>query len=51
MDWPVFIRMDDPPGAPPLLGLGGVVGLCRWTFDGTPTPDAPFGTFTLDDIR
>ena len=51
MEWPVFIRMDDPPGAPALLGLGGVVRLCRWVIDGTPTPDEPFGFLAIDDLR
>jgi len=51
MDWPVMIRMDDPPGAPPLLGLGGVVRVCRWVIDGTLTPAEPFGVLTMEDLR
>jgi hypothetical protein len=51
MDWPVMVRMDDPPGAPALLGLGGVIRVCRWTFDGTPTPEEPFGTLVMEDLR
>jgi hypothetical protein len=48
LDWPVRIHEDRPFGSPLLLGLGGVIEDCRWIFDGTPRPDAPFGVFLLD---
>lgn len=50
-DWPVLFRVGMPLGLPSILGLGGVVGSCRWAFDGTPLPDSPHGTLTLEDIR
>jgi hypothetical protein len=50
-DWPVLFRMDAPAKVPPTLGLGGVVKTCRWIFDGSYAPDAPFGHLTLEDIR
>ena len=50
-DWPVLFVPGLPTTVPPLLGLGGVVTTCRWTFDGRPTPAAPFGGLTLDDTR
>lgn len=50
-DWPVLFRVGAPPGTPSILGLGGVVKTCRWTFDGTYAPDAPHGYLSLDDIR
>jgi hypothetical protein len=50
-DFPILFRVNAAPTAPTLLGLGGVVKLCRWTFDGSPTAAEPYGTLTLDDIR
>lgn len=50
-DWPVLFRVDAPLGVPAILGLGGVVKTCRWTFDGSYSPDSPFGSLSLDDIR
>jgi hypothetical protein len=50
-DFPILFRVNAAPTTPTLLGLGGVVRLCRWTFDGTPTAVEPYGTLTLDDIR
>jgi hypothetical protein len=50
-DWPVLFRANLAPGAPPLLGLGGVVPTCRWTFDGTFSPQSPYGYLTLEDVR
>jgi hypothetical protein len=50
-DWPVLFRVDAPVGVPPILGLGGVVNTCTWTFDGRPTPESPFGLLTLEDTR
>lgn len=51
LDFPILLRADAPAGTPPLLGLGGVIRLCRWTFDGRPTPHEPYGSLTLDDTR
>jgi hypothetical protein len=50
-DWPVLFRVDSDPASPNLLGLGGVIQTCRWTFDGTWSTSAPYGTLTLEDIR
>ena len=50
-DWPVLFRVDAPSHVPPILGLGGVVKTCRWTFDGSYSPATPYGVLTLDDIR
>jgi hypothetical protein len=50
-DWPVLFRVDAPVGVPSILGLGGIVKTCRWTFDGSYSPDSPYGFLTLDDIR
>lgn len=50
-DWPVLFRVNTPRGTPSILGLGGVVHTCRWTFDGTPAPAAPYGSLALEDIR
>ena len=50
-DWPVLFRVGTPLGVPPILGLGGILKTCRWTFDGSYSPDAPYGTLTLEDIR
>ncbi len=50
-DWPVLFRVGAPLGVPSILGLGGIVKTCRWTFDGRYSPTSPFGYLTLDDIR
>ncbi len=50
-DWPVLFRVDGPEGVPPILGLGGVVNTCRWTFDGSYSIESPYGHLTLEDIR
>jgi hypothetical protein len=50
-DWPVLFRVDTPIEVPSILGLGGVVKVCRWTFDGGYSPDAPFGNLLLEDVR
>jgi hypothetical protein len=53
--WPILFRMmaptPNPPAIKPVLGLGGVIPECRWTFDGTYTPEHPLGSLLLDDIR
>ena len=50
-DWPVLFRVGGPLGSPSILGLGGVIGICSWHFDGTYSPDAPYGALTLTDAR
>lgn len=50
-DWPVLFRVGAPLGVPSILGLGGIVKTCRWTFDGSYSPDSPYGYLTLEDIR
>jgi hypothetical protein len=50
-DWPVLFRVGAPLDVPSILGLGGVVKTCRWTFDGSYSLDAPYGYVTLEDIR
>lgn len=50
-DWPVLFRVGAPLGVPSILGLGGVVKTCRWTFDGSHAPDSPYGYLTLEDLR
>jgi hypothetical protein len=50
-DWPVLFRVGAPLGLPSILGLGGVVKTCRWTFDGSYSFDTPYGYLTLEDIR
>ena len=50
-DWPVLFRPGLPLTVPPLLGLGGVIATCRWTFDGQYDPDTPFGHVLFDDSR
>lgn len=50
-DWPVLFRPGLPLSIPPLLGLGGVIGTCVWTFDGRYDPDTPFGHLLMDDAR
>ena len=50
-DWPVLFRVGAPLDVPSILGLGGVVKTCRWTFAGSYSPDSPYGYLTLDDIR
>ncbi len=50
-DWPILYRVNTSPDVPPVLGLGGVVKTCRWTFDGTPSPNFPYGFLALEDIR
>jgi hypothetical protein len=42
---------DVPEERRPLLGLSGVINQLRWTFDGTPHPDEPYGVLLLEDIR
>ncbi|MGL4552474.1 MAG: hypothetical protein ACRC33_14975 [Gemmataceae bacterium] len=49
--FPMLFRVNAASTAPRLLGLGGVVRLCRWTFDGRPTAAEPYGTLALDDTR
>jgi hypothetical protein len=50
-DWPVLFRVRGPVDVPSTLGLGGVVKTCRWTFDGTFSPDTPHGSLMLEDTR
>jgi len=50
-DWPILFRPGLSLTVPPLLGLGGVVSTCVWTFDGRYDPDSPFGYVLLDDCR
>jgi hypothetical protein len=50
-DWPVLYRVGAPLDVPSILGLGGVVKTCRWTFDGSYSLDSPYGYLTLEDIR
>lgn len=50
-DWPVLFRVDSPPSVPCILGLGGVVKTCQWLFDGTYSPESPYGSLTLVDTR
>jgi len=50
-DWPVLFRVDAPPSVPSILGLGGVVKTCQWLFDGTYSPESPYGSLTLHDTR
>jgi len=50
-DWPVLFRVDAPPEVPPLLGLGGIIKTCRWTFDGEYSFEAAYGTLLLEDTR
>jgi hypothetical protein len=50
-DWPVLFRVGAPLDLPCILGLGGVVKTCRWTFDGSYSIDSPYGYLTLEDIR
>ena len=50
-DWPVLFRPGLPLTVPPILGLGGVIATCRWTFDGQYDPDTPFGHVLFDDSR
>ena len=50
-DWPVLFHVNAPFGAPAVLGLGGVVKTCQWLFDGTYSPESPYGSLTLSDIR
>lgn len=50
-DWPVLFRVNAPRETPSVLGLGGVIRTCRWTFDGTFSFAAPHGMLTLEDIR
>jgi hypothetical protein len=37
-DWPVLFRADASIEVASILGLGGVVKVCRWTFDGRYSP-------------
>jgi hypothetical protein len=46
-----LFRVENERNAPNLLGLGGVIPTCRWLFDGTSDPAAPYGSLTLEDIR
>ncbi len=50
-DWPVLFRVGGPLGSPSILGLGGVIPTCSWSFDGLYSPDAPYGALTLSDLR
>lgn len=50
-DWPVLFRVNAPLNVPWVIGLGGVVSTCRWTFDGGYSPEYPSGYLSLEDIR
>lgn len=50
-DWPVLFRVGLSLTVPPLLGLGGIVSTCDWSFTGRYDPDTPFGHVLLDDLR
>jgi hypothetical protein len=50
-DWPVLFRVGAPLDLPSILGLGGVVKTCRWTFDGSYSVEAPYGYLMLEDLR
>ena len=50
-DWPVLFRVGAPLGVPSILGLGGIVKMCSWTFDGSYSPDSPYGYLILEDMR
>jgi hypothetical protein len=48
--FPILFRVS-PPSPHPLLGLGGVIRLCRWVFDPPLPPQYPHGRLTLEDVR
>jgi hypothetical protein len=50
-DWPVLFQVDAPLGLPSILGLGGVIKTCRWTFNGSYAITSPYGSLILEDIR
>lgn len=50
-EWPVLFVVDAPNSSQPLLGLGGVIRDCQWSFDGRAEDDALFGSATFRDIR
>jgi hypothetical protein len=50
-DWPVLFQVDAPLGMPSILGLGGIIQTCRWTFDGSYSITSPYGFLNLEDIR
>ena len=50
-DWPVLFQVNAPLGTPSILGLGGVINTCRWTFDGGFSHSSPYGQMILEDIR
>jgi hypothetical protein len=50
-DWPMMFRVDGSLRTPPIIGLGGVVKTCRWTFSGEFSKQAPHGTVQLEDLR
>jgi hypothetical protein len=50
-DWPVLFQVGAPLGSPSILGLGGVIKTCRWTFDGSYSITSPYGSLILEDIR
>jgi hypothetical protein len=50
-DWPVLFQVGGSLATPPILGLGGVINTCRWTFEGGYSPDAPYGHVQLNDLR
>lgn len=51
LQFPVLFTVAGSLRTPPVIGLGGVVRLCRWTFDGRPTDQFPYGSLALDDTR
>ena len=50
-DCPILFRVGAPAAVPPILGLGGVVKTCRWTFEGEHSLEAPYGCLQLEDMR
>ncbi|MBY0232315.1 MAG: hypothetical protein K2W96_23810 [Gemmataceae bacterium] len=48
---PVHLLLGQPAHLTPLLGLGGVVGQLRWTFDGRALPGAALGHCLMPDVR
>jgi hypothetical protein len=49
-EFPILFRVH-PPSSQPVLGLGGVLRLCRWHFDPPIPPQFPHGRLTLQDAR
>ncbi|MGL4553534.1 MAG: aspartyl protease family protein [Gemmataceae bacterium] len=50
IEFPILFRVN-PPSGQPLLGLGGVLRLCRWHFDPPAQPHFPYGRLALEDAR